>query len=430
MFKTTILCHFCGVERVNSYEDYVLTYEDEDENWMMVGDVPWEEDFRKTYKEKHPNNKFVPVSDGFPTIVFFLARNKSFDPTTFDGDQTVVGLYKFLKKNVAIPFKLQKPGSSKSKDAGVDATKSEDIDCNNILGGFALLFLEMFGFQMEMFGFQFESVFGFQFELGWSCFCFVRPLLNLRLYRCNGLPLAANRSCSCYVSQEGHSSQALRRVQDEGLSKRQVAQRVRRENGARKRKVVPVYQVQTSNQLTSVVQNKDIDFNRVASCTVISFPTTPIPKTPKDGNASSTVPPRVLDDTAKRHQDTGPVVAMLVQEGLSNEALAQRPIRKIKENNYVSFERLPVQDKGLSKRQIAQRAIREKDRSKRKVVPTYQEQTSNQLASVVRNLDIDFNRVASCSAISFPTAPIPKTPAKTAPIPQDIPISESRRQIS
>ncbi|KAF6167883.1 hypothetical protein GIB67_027661 [Kingdonia uniflora] len=76
---------------------------------------------------EHPRAK----SDGFPTIVFFPAGNKSFDPITFDGDRTVVGLYKFLKKNAAIPFKLQKPASSKSEDAGVDATKSEDEDTDS-----------------------------------------------------------------------------------------------------------------------------------------------------------------------------------------------------------------------------------------------------------------------------------------------------------
>ncbi|KAF6166997.1 hypothetical protein GIB67_030690 [Kingdonia uniflora] len=223
--------------------------------------------------------------------------------------------------------------------------------------------------------------------------------------------------------QEGLSSQALAqlprreieeynsvafeqlRVEDKGLSKRQIAQGTRRENEARKRKVVPVYREQTSNQLTSVARNTDIDFNQVAPYTGISFPTTPIRKTPQDGNASSTVPPRELDDIAQCHQDTGPKVAMLEQEGPSSQVLAQRPRRKFDENNFVAFDRLPVQDEGLSKRQIAQRARRENDGN------------------------IDFNRVASCTAISFPTAPIPKTPLETALIPQDIPISESRRQI-
>ncbi|KAF6143463.1 hypothetical protein GIB67_029632 [Kingdonia uniflora] len=184
------------------------------------------------------------------------------------------------------------------------------------------------------------------------------------------------------------------------------AQRARRENEAHKRKVVPLFQEQTSNQLTSAARNTDINFNQVAPYTGISFPTTPIRKTPQDGNASSTMPPRVLEDIAQRHQDTGPKVSMLVQEGLSCQVLAQRPRRKFEENIFVAFERLPVQDKGLSKQQITQHARREKDGN------------------------IDFNRVASCTAISFPTAPIPKNLLEIAPIPQDIPIRKSIRQMS
>ncbi|CAM8879171.1 unnamed protein product [Rhodiola kirilowii] len=52
---------------------------------------------------EHPRAK----SDGFPTILFFPAGNKSFDPITFEGERTVVEFYKFLKKNAAIPFKLR-----------------------------------------------------------------------------------------------------------------------------------------------------------------------------------------------------------------------------------------------------------------------------------------------------------------------------------
>ncbi|XP_012834487.1 PREDICTED: protein disulfide isomerase-like 1-3 [Erythranthe guttata] len=51
--------------------------------------------------------------DGFPTILFFPAGNKSFDPITFDNDRTVVEFYKFLKKHASIPFKLQKPAQKK-----------------------------------------------------------------------------------------------------------------------------------------------------------------------------------------------------------------------------------------------------------------------------------------------------------------------------
>ncbi|XP_039012703.1 protein disulfide isomerase-like 1-3 [Hibiscus syriacus] len=53
---------------------------------------------------EHPRAK----SDGFPTILFFPAGNKSFDPMTVDADRTVVAFFKFLKKHASIPFKLQK----------------------------------------------------------------------------------------------------------------------------------------------------------------------------------------------------------------------------------------------------------------------------------------------------------------------------------
>uniref|UniRef100_A0A7N0V2A6 Protein disulfide-isomerase n=1 Tax=Kalanchoe fedtschenkoi TaxID=63787 RepID=A0A7N0V2A6_KALFE len=63
---------------------------------------------------EHPRAK----SDGFPTILFFPAGNKSFDP----GERTVVEFYKFLKKNAAITFKLQKPTTPKN----VEETATDD----------------------------------------------------------------------------------------------------------------------------------------------------------------------------------------------------------------------------------------------------------------------------------------------------------------
>lgn len=71
---------------------------------------------------EHPTAK----SDGFPTILFFPAGNKSFDPITFESDRTVVEFYKFLKKHASIPFKLQKPASTqKSKDSDATDEKSQ-----------------------------------------------------------------------------------------------------------------------------------------------------------------------------------------------------------------------------------------------------------------------------------------------------------------
>ncbi|XP_022755641.1 protein disulfide isomerase-like 1-4 [Durio zibethinus] len=72
---------------------------------------------------EHPRAK----SDGFPTILFFPAGNKSFDPITVDTDRTVVACYKFLKKHASIPFKLQKPVSApKDEPASTPETKSSD----------------------------------------------------------------------------------------------------------------------------------------------------------------------------------------------------------------------------------------------------------------------------------------------------------------
>ncbi|XP_034687822.1 protein disulfide isomerase-like 1-4 [Vitis riparia] len=64
-------------------------------------------------------------SDGFPTLLFFPAGNKSSDPITVDTDRTVVALYKFLKKHASIPFKLEKPASA-SKPEGSDAKESDE----------------------------------------------------------------------------------------------------------------------------------------------------------------------------------------------------------------------------------------------------------------------------------------------------------------
>ncbi|KAM0842189.1 hypothetical protein ACQ4PT_058522 [Festuca glaucescens] len=57
---------------------------------------------------EHPRAK----PDGFPTILFYPAGKKSFEPITFEGDRTVVGMYKFIKKHASIPFKLKRLDSS------------------------------------------------------------------------------------------------------------------------------------------------------------------------------------------------------------------------------------------------------------------------------------------------------------------------------
>ncbi|XP_074556630.1 protein disulfide isomerase-like 1-4 [Curcuma longa] len=62
---------------------------------------------------EHPRAK----SDGFPTLLFFPAGNKSFEPITMDTDRTLKAFYKFIKKHATIPFKLQRPASAAKEDA-------------------------------------------------------------------------------------------------------------------------------------------------------------------------------------------------------------------------------------------------------------------------------------------------------------------------
>lgn len=74
---------------------------------------------------EHPRAK----PDGFPTILFFPAGNKSFDPITVDTDRTVVAFYKFLKKHASIPFKIQKPASAPKSQAS-DVKESHESSSN------------------------------------------------------------------------------------------------------------------------------------------------------------------------------------------------------------------------------------------------------------------------------------------------------------
>ncbi|CAA2997682.1 disulfide isomerase-like 1-4 [Olea europaea subsp. europaea] len=69
---------------------------------------------------EHPRAK----ADGFPTILFFPAGNKSSDPVTVDADRTVVSFYKFLKRHASIPFKLEKPTSTMASE---DSNAKEGI---------------------------------------------------------------------------------------------------------------------------------------------------------------------------------------------------------------------------------------------------------------------------------------------------------------
>ncbi|XP_058094446.1 protein disulfide isomerase-like 1-4 [Magnolia sinica] len=73
---------------------------------------------------EHPRAK----SDGFPTLLFFPAGNKNFDPITVDTDRTVVAFYKFIKKHASIPFKLQRPVSAaKTEDKSQKSSSNDDM---------------------------------------------------------------------------------------------------------------------------------------------------------------------------------------------------------------------------------------------------------------------------------------------------------------
>lgn len=66
--------------------------------------------------------------DGFPTLLFFPAGSKSFDPITVETERTVKELYRFLKKNAAIPFTVanaSKP-EMKTSQSEPDASKSTE----------------------------------------------------------------------------------------------------------------------------------------------------------------------------------------------------------------------------------------------------------------------------------------------------------------
>ncbi|KAK6926798.1 Thioredoxin domain [Dillenia turbinata] len=77
---------------------------------------------------EHPRAK----ADGFPTLLFYPAGNKSFDPLTVETDRTVKAFYKFLKKHASIPFKLQKPISTPASE-GSDGKENQDSSSTNDL---------------------------------------------------------------------------------------------------------------------------------------------------------------------------------------------------------------------------------------------------------------------------------------------------------
>ncbi|XP_027911718.1 protein disulfide isomerase-like 1-4 [Vigna unguiculata] len=77
---------------------------------------------------EHPRAK----ADGFPTLLFYPAANKSSDPIPVDVDRTVVAFYKFLRKHASIPFQLQKPATaSKSSSYSSDVKESQSTNTDS-----------------------------------------------------------------------------------------------------------------------------------------------------------------------------------------------------------------------------------------------------------------------------------------------------------
>ncbi|CAH8362446.1 unnamed protein product [Eruca vesicaria subsp. sativa] len=73
---------------------------------------------------EHPKAK----AEGFPTILFFPAGNKTSEPITVDTDHTVVAFYKFMRKHATVPFKLEKPASTESPETAESTPKDETTE--------------------------------------------------------------------------------------------------------------------------------------------------------------------------------------------------------------------------------------------------------------------------------------------------------------
>ncbi|CAJ1979309.1 unnamed protein product [Sphenostylis stenocarpa] len=81
---------------------------------------------------EHPRAK----ADGFPTLLFYPARNKSSDPIPVDVDRSVVAFYKFLRKHASIPFQLQNPATTskpRSESSDVKESQSSSADVKDEL---------------------------------------------------------------------------------------------------------------------------------------------------------------------------------------------------------------------------------------------------------------------------------------------------------
>ncbi|GAA0158317.1 chaperone [Lithospermum erythrorhizon] len=131
----------------NNFDDIVL---DESKDVLLEIYTPWcshcrdlEPTYNKLAKHLHGIESLVIAkmdgstnehprakADGFPTLLFFPAGNKTSDPIVVETDRTVVALYKFLRRRASIPFKLQKPAATTDSESS-DVNEKVISDTNN-----------------------------------------------------------------------------------------------------------------------------------------------------------------------------------------------------------------------------------------------------------------------------------------------------------
>lgn len=84
----------------------------------------------------HKNHTCIYILHSFCVLYIDLGRYEEYLvplcwQVTVDTDRTVVALYKFIKKNASIPFKLQKPTSAPKSESS-DAEESKESSTSDL----------------------------------------------------------------------------------------------------------------------------------------------------------------------------------------------------------------------------------------------------------------------------------------------------------
>ena len=126
----------------NTFDEIVLA---EDKDVLLEIYAPWcghckqLEPIYKKLGKKFKNTDSVVIAkmdgtanevellniEGFPTIMFFPAGEDS-EAMDYDGERTVKGFTKFLKKNAAIPFKLEKKSKDQAEESAEETGYAKD----------------------------------------------------------------------------------------------------------------------------------------------------------------------------------------------------------------------------------------------------------------------------------------------------------------